>query len=80
MKAKRIWKWQWKRPLCRLGYMTVYKKTFNPLHGDPIAKKNTTLDQILNILHPQDHEPLIQLLSQLTNKENSARKHHLTFL
>ena len=47
----------------------VYKKTFNPLHGDPIAKKNTTLDQILNILHPQDHEPLIQLLSQLTNKE-----------
>ena len=47
----------------------MYKKTFNPLHGDPIAKKNTTLDQILNILHPQDHEPLIQLLSQLTNKE-----------
>ena len=47
----------------------VYKKTFNPLHGDPIAQKNTTLDQILNILHPQDHEPLIQLLSQLTNKE-----------
>ena len=49
--------------------MTCIKKTFNPLHGDPIAKKNTTLDQILNILHPQDHEPLIQLLSQLTNKE-----------
>lgn len=47
----------------------VYKKTFNPLHGDPVAKNNTTLDQILNILHPQDHEPLIQLLSQLTNKE-----------
>ena len=47
----------------------VYKKTFNPLHGDPVAKTNTTLDQILNILHPQDHEPLIQLLSQLTNKE-----------
>ena len=46
----------------------VYKKTFNPLHGDPVAKNNTTLDQILNILHPQDHEPLIQLLSQLTNK------------
>lgn len=47
----------------------VYKKTFNPLRGDPVAKNNTTLDQILNILHPQDHEPLIQLLSQLTNKE-----------
>lgn len=47
----------------------VYKKIFNPLYGDPVAKNNTTLEQILSMLHPQDHEPLIQLLSQLSNKE-----------
>ena len=50
-------------------YMTCIRKHSIQLHGDPVAKNNTTLDQILNILHPQDHEPLIQLLSQLTNKE-----------
>lgn len=47
----------------------VHKKTFNALYGNPVTKNNTTLEQLLNMLHPQDHEPLIQLLSQLTNKE-----------
>lgn len=47
----------------------VHKKTFNPLYGNPVTKNNTTFEQLLNMLHPQDHEPLIQLLSQLTNKE-----------
>lgn len=47
----------------------VHKKTFNALYGNPVTKNNTTLEQLLSMLHPQDHEPLIQLLSQLTNKE-----------
>lgn len=47
----------------------VHKKTFNALYGNPVTKNNTTLEQLLGMLHPQDHEPLIQLLSQLTNKE-----------
>jgi len=47
----------------------VHKKTFNALYGNPIAKNNTTLELLLNKLHPQDHEPLIQLFSQLTNKK-----------
>lgn len=47
----------------------VHKKTFNALYGNPVTKNNTTLEQLLNMLYPQDHEPLIQLLSQLTNKE-----------
>ena len=47
----------------------VHKKTFSPLYGNPVTKNNTTFEQLLNMLHPQDHEPLIQLLSQLTNKE-----------
>ena len=47
----------------------VYKKTFSSLHGASIVKENMTLEELLNILHPQDRNQLSSVFSQLINKE-----------
>lgn len=47
----------------------VRKKTFNSLYGTSIVKKGMTLEEVLNILHPQDRDQLRVVFSQLINKE-----------
>lgn len=47
----------------------VRKKTFSSLHGTSIVKEKMTLDDFLDILHPQDCEQLRLVFSQLINKE-----------
>ena len=47
----------------------VRKKTFSSLHGTSIVKEKMTLDELLNILHPQDCEQLRLVFSLLINKE-----------
>lgn len=47
----------------------VRKKSFSPLYGQPIAKEVLPWEEMLDILHPQDHEPLKQVFSQLINEE-----------
>ena len=47
----------------------VRKKTFSSLHGTSIVKEKMTLDELSDILHPQDREQLQLVFSQLINKE-----------
>ena len=47
----------------------VYKKTFSSLHGASIVKENMTLEELSDILHPQDRNQLSSVFSQLINKE-----------
>jgi len=47
----------------------VRTKNFSPLHGQPIAKELLPWEEMLEILHPQDHLPLKQIFSQLINGE-----------
>ena len=47
----------------------VRKKIFSSLYGNAIAKDFMPFEDMLNILHPQDCVPLMQLFSQLINKE-----------
>lgn len=49
----------------------IYKKTFSPLYGDTIIKKTLKLEEMLDIIHPQDRSELLRLFSQLKNKEVS---------
>ncbi|WP_363669873.1 ATP-binding protein [uncultured Parabacteroides sp.] len=47
----------------------VHKKIFEPLYGDTVIRKTTTIAELLLILHPQDHQLLMQSLTQLINKD-----------
>lgn len=47
----------------------VYKKTFSSLYGSPVIKATSTLEELLKIMHPQDRLQLLQLFSQLEQKE-----------
>lgn len=47
----------------------VHKGVFNSLYGNIVAKEDMTMDEMLFLLHPQDHVPLKLLFSQLINKE-----------
>ncbi len=47
----------------------VHKKKFSPLHGEPIVKDTMTLQELLDKLPSQDSSLLMQLFSQLINKE-----------
>lgn len=47
----------------------VHKKTFNSLYGSSIVKEEASLDELLEILHPQDRDQLQLVFSQLINKE-----------
>lgn len=47
----------------------VHKKTFNSLYGSSIVKEETSLKELLEILHPQDRDQLQLVFSQLINKE-----------
>lgn len=47
----------------------IRKKEFNPLYGDAIVKDTMSLEEVQKILHPQDETQLMNLFSQLINKE-----------
>ena len=47
----------------------VHKGVFNSLYGNIVAKEDMTMEEMLFLLHPQDHVPLKLLFSQLINKE-----------
>ncbi len=47
----------------------VHKKLFGTSYGNPIVKNMSTLDELLEGLHPQDREPLSRLFESLINKE-----------
>ena len=49
----------------------IYKKTFSPLYGDTIIKKTLKLEEMQDMIHPQDRSELLRLFSQLKNKEVS---------
>ena len=50
----------------------VRKKTFSSLHGTSIVKEKMTLDELSDILHPQDREQL-QLVIFTTNKIRKSK-------
>lgn len=47
----------------------VHKKVFEPLYGDTVIKGTTPIEELLLILHPQDHQLLMQSLTLLINKK-----------
>lgn len=47
----------------------VRKGVFNTLYGETVSKNNMTIDDIMQLLHPQDRMLLEQLFFQLINKE-----------
>lgn len=54
----------------------VRKKSFSSLYGEAIAKEMLPWEEMLEILHPQDHAPLKQIFTQLINGE--IRYGHIT--
>ncbi|MBD3590473.1 response regulator [Bacteroides sp. GM023] len=57
----------------------VHKKTFSTLYGDSLAKETMSLEQMQSVLHPQDRLHLMQLFSQLINKETQQVQTTLRF-
>ena len=49
----------------------TYKKTFSTLYGSAVVKDGLTLEALLEALHQQDREPLVQIFTRLINKEIS---------
>ena len=47
----------------------MHKKVFEPLYGDTVIKGTTPIEELLLILHPQDHQLLMQSLTLLINKK-----------
>lgn len=47
----------------------IRQGVFNSLYGTPVATDGMGMEDVLAILHPQDHAILKQLFSQLINKE-----------
>ena len=52
----------------------VHKKVFEPLYGDTVIKGTTPIEELLLILHPQDHQLLMQSLTLLINKKNEQQQ------
>lgn len=50
-------------------FYDVHKKMFGSLYGNPIGNQPMSLDDLLCILHPQDHCKLMEMFSKLVNKE-----------
>lgn len=47
----------------------TFKKTVSSLYGDTVIKETLTLEQMLDMMHPQDRPELMSLFSQMENKE-----------
>lgn len=47
----------------------ILKKTVSSLYGDTIIKETSPLETMLDMMHPHDRPQLLQLFSQLENKE-----------
>ena len=47
----------------------IHKQVFSPLFGEPIVREGMTLNELQEMLHPNDRIPLMKLFSRLVNRE-----------
>ncbi len=47
----------------------VRKQIFGSLHGNPIFRNGMTLEELQQMLHPQDRTPMTELFTRLINKD-----------
>ena len=47
----------------------IHKQVFFPLFGEPIVREGMTLNELQEMLYPNDMDPLMKLFSRLVNRE-----------
>lgn len=47
----------------------VHKGYFTSLHGTPVLKNRLSLEELMQILHPQDRAPVLELFNRLVEKK-----------